>query len=85
MQKQLQEFKTVQPAYFQFLDNRADPEDIIAQVQRDIGNSIIFTLFNNKHGKDMAQPKPSSKHTHESICYLNVCTLNVKQKLLINS
>ena len=48
MKKRLQCFKSITPAYFQFLDNRADPDDIRRQIEEDIGEHWNWILFNRK-------------------------------------
>ena len=48
MKKRLQCFKTTTPAYFQFVDNRADPIDVHQQIVSDIGDHWDWTIFNKK-------------------------------------
>ena len=48
MKKRLQCFKTTTPAYFQFVDNRADPSDVHQQIVSDIGEHWDWTIFNKK-------------------------------------
>ena len=39
MNKRLQSFKNSTPVYFQFLDNRVDPNDVRSQINMDIGDT----------------------------------------------
>ena len=71
MKKRLQAFKTVQPAYFQFVDNRCEPNDIIAQISKDIENGIVFTLFNKKPWEGYGKSKPTATNTRKD--FLSKC------------
>ena len=48
MKNRLQCFKSITPAYFQFLDNRADPNNIRRQIMQGIGETWEWVLFNRK-------------------------------------
>jgi hypothetical protein len=71
MKKRLQAFKTVQPAYFQFLDNRCEPNDIIAQITKDLDNDIVFTLLNKKPWEGYGKSKHTNTNTRKD--FLSKC------------
>ena len=51
MVKRVQCFKTATPGYFLFVNNQVDPNDFAMQIQEDIGNKWLWTIYNKKHGK----------------------------------
>ena len=61
MKKRLQCCKSITPAYFQFMDNRADPDDIRRQIMEDIGETWDWVLFNRKPWEGYNQKKEEDK------------------------
>ena len=83
MKKRLQCFKSVTPAYFQFLDNRADPEDIRRQIEDDIGESWSWILFNRKPWEGYNAKKETSKRNEFLAKCLHVeCTEHDSEELI---
>ena len=46
--KRVQYFKTESPGYFLFINNQVDPNDFAMQIQEDIDNTWVWTIYNKK-------------------------------------
>ena len=83
MKKRLQCFKSVTPAYFQFVDNRADPEDIKRQIVADIGEKWKWILFNRKPWEGYnAKKENNKKYEYLAKCLHVECTEEDSENLI---
>jgi len=83
MKKRLQCFKSDTPAYFQFVDNRADPDDIKRQIEEDIGEDWTWIIFNRKPWEGYNAKKETNKRNEYLAKCLHVeCTENDSEDLI---
>jgi len=61
MKKRLQCFKTMIPAYFQFINNRADPLDVHQQIVTDIDDQWDWKMYNKKPWEGFGKKKEMTK------------------------
>ena len=48
MRKRIQCYKTSCPAYFLFINNQTDPDNLVADINTDLSREYTWTLFNKK-------------------------------------
>lgn len=83
MKKRLQCFKTTTPAYFQFVDNRADPSDVHQQIVSDIGDHWDWTIFNKKpwEGFSVKKKETTKRQDFHAKCLHVECEFKDQESL----
>ena len=67
MVKRVQCFKTATPGYFLFVNNQVDPNDFAMQIQEDIGDKWLWSIYNKKPWENNYSKQAASNKRQEML------------------